>query len=84
MAPELKEQLDHKVSKAPVAQQVLLGPRVLAVLKGFRVHKEQLETKAHKAQRVPQDSMEHKVQQELLGPRVLLVLKGSKELIIQT
>ena len=83
VAPELKEQLDHKVSKAPVAQQVLLGPRVLAVLKGFRVHKEQLETKAHKVQRAQQDSKEHKVQQEHRVPRVQSVLKGSKVLIAQ-
>jgi hypothetical protein len=41
VAPELKGQLDHKVSKAPVVQQAQLGHRVLSVLKGFREHKEQ-------------------------------------------
>lgn len=41
VAPELKGQVDHKVSKALVVQQVQLGPRVLSVLKGFREHKEQ-------------------------------------------
>ena len=41
VAPEHKGQVDHKVSKAPVVQQVQLGPRVQSVLKGFREHKEQ-------------------------------------------
>ena len=83
VAPELKEQVDHRVFKVRGAQQALLGPRVLGVLKGFREHKEQLETKAHKVRQVQQDSKEHKVQQELRVPRVQSVLKGSKVLIIQ-
>ena len=41
VAPEHKEQLDHKVSKALVVQLAQLGHRVLSVLKGFREHKEQ-------------------------------------------